>query len=55
MSIKNIHTWISFNYEAIVQSLKILYDPGRLTLEQLEERVEKGTITLEELNEIVET
>lgn len=37
----------------IAQSLKRLYDSGRLTLEQLEDRVEKGTITQEELNEII--
>ncbi len=38
----------------IVESLKRLYEQGRLTQEQLADRVEKGTITIEEYNEIVE-
>lgn len=37
----------------IVESLKRLYEQGRLTQEQLADRVEKGTITIEEYNEIV--
>lgn len=38
---------------AIVESLKRLYEAGRLTKEQLMERVEKGTITIEEYHYIV--
>lgn len=38
---------------AIAESIKRLYDAGRLTSQQLSERVEKGTLTLEEYNEIV--
>lgn len=38
---------------AIAESIKRLYAQGRLTDEQLAERVEKGTLTLEEYNEIV--
>lgn len=37
----------------IVESLKRLYEQGRLTKEQVMERVEKGTITLAEYHEIV--
>lgn len=37
----------------IVESLKRLYDQGRITQEQLADRVEKGTITIEEYNEII--
>lgn len=37
----------------IVESLKRLYDQGRITQEQLAARVEKGTITIEEYNEII--
>ena len=37
----------------IVESLKRLYEQGRLTQEQLADRVEKGTITIEEYNEIM--
>lgn len=37
----------------IVESLKRLYKQGRITGEQLTERVEKGTITLAEYHEIV--
>lgn len=36
----------------IVDSLKRLYEAGRITREQLSERVEKGTITLAEYNSI---
>ena len=36
----------------IVESLKRLYEQGRITGEQLTERVEKGTITLAEYNSI---
>ena len=32
----------------LVKSLKRLYEKGRLTKEQIRERVEKGTITEEE-------
>ena len=38
---------------AIIESLKRLYEAGRLTKEQLMERVEKGTITIEEYHYIV--
>lgn len=38
---------------AITESLKRLYEQGRINGEQLSERVEKGTITLEEYNEII--
>ena len=38
---------------AIVESLKRLYEAGRLSKEQLMERVEKGTITIEEYNYII--
>lgn len=38
---------------AIAESLKRLYEQGRITSMQLSERVEKGTITLEEYNEII--
>lgn len=38
---------------AIAESIKRLYEQGRLTDEQLTKRVEKGTLTLEEYNEIV--
>lgn len=38
---------------AIAESIKRLYEQGRLTSEQLTQRVEKGTITLEEYNEII--
>lgn len=34
--------------KALVDSLKRLYDKGRLTKEQIRGRVEKGTITEEE-------
>lgn len=37
----------------LVQSLKRLYNKGRLTKEQIKERVEKGTITQEEYEYIV--
>lgn len=37
---------------AVVESIKRLYEQGRLTNEQLVERVEKGTITLAEYNSI---
>ena len=37
----------------IVESLKRQYEQGRITGEQLTERVEKGTITLVEYHEIV--
>lgn len=37
----------------IVESLKRLYEAGRITSEQLGERVEKGTITLAEYHDIV--
>lgn len=37
----------------IVESLKRLYEQGRLTQEQLAYRVEKGTITLNEYNYII--
>lgn len=38
---------------AVAESIKRLYDAGRLTDQQLAERVEKGTLTLEEYNEIM--
>ncbi len=38
---------------AVAESLKRLYEQGRISSEQLSERVEKGTITLEEYNEII--
>lgn len=38
---------------AIAVSIKRLYDNGRISKEQLSERVEKGTITLQEYNEII--
>lgn len=38
---------------AIAESIKRLYEQGRLTGEQLTQRVEKGTITLEEYNDII--
>lgn len=38
---------------AIVESLKRLYEAGRLSKEQLMERVEKGTITIDEYNYII--
>lgn len=38
---------------AIAESIKRLYDAGRLTDEQLTQRVEKGTLTLDEYNEII--
>lgn len=38
---------------AIVESLKRLYDAGRLTKEQVMARVEKGTITIDEYHYIV--
>lgn len=37
----------------IVESLKRLYEQGRLAQEQLADRVEKGTITLNEYNYII--
>lgn len=37
----------------IVESLKRLYDAGRISGEQLAASVEKGTITLDEYNEII--
>lgn len=37
---------------ALVNSLKRLYEAGRLTKEQLKERVEKGTIDKAEYAEI---
>lgn len=37
---------------AVAESIKRLYEAGRLTSQQLAERVEKGTLTLEEYNEI---
>lgn len=36
----------------VAESIKRLYDSGKLTKEELYGRVEKGTITLEEYNEI---
>ena len=36
----------------VIESLKRLYEAGRITREQLSERVEKGTITLAEYNSI---
>jgi uncharacterized XkdX family phage protein len=38
--------------KALVESLKRLYEKGRLTDEQLNERVAKGTITEEEYKKI---
>ncbi len=38
----------------IAEVLKRLYNEGRLTDEQLAERVEKGPITIEEYNQIIE-
>lgn len=38
---------------AIVESLKRLYEQGRIDSKQLSERVEKGTITLDECHDIV--
>ncbi len=37
----------------IVESLKRLYEQGRLNKEQLVDRVAKGTITIDEYNDIV--
>lgn len=37
----------------LVESLKRLYESGRLTLEQIQARLEKGTITQEEFDYIV--
>lgn len=37
----------------IVESLKRLYEQGRIDSKQLSARVEKGTITIDEYNEIV--
>lgn len=37
----------------IATVIKKLYDKGRLSEEELAERVEKGTITLDEYNEIM--
>lgn len=37
----------------LVESLKRLYEAGRLTLEQVQERLAKGTITQEEYDYIV--
>lgn len=37
----------------LVESLKRLYEKGRLTKEQIAERVERGTITAEEYAYIV--
>ena len=37
----------------VAESIKRLFESGRLTEEQLAARVEKGTITLEEYNEII--
>ena len=39
--------------KAVVMSLKRLYDAGRLTQQQVWERVEKGTITEEEYHYII--
>ncbi|PWM78786.1 MAG: XkdX family protein [Phascolarctobacterium sp.] len=39
---------------AVAESIKRLYEAGKLTGEQLAQRVEKGTLTLEEYNEIIE-
>lgn len=37
----------------LVESLKRLYEAGRLTLAQIQERLTKGTITQEEYDYIV--
>ena len=37
----------------VVESIKRLFEQGRITKEQLAVRVEKGTITLEEYNYIL--
>lgn len=37
---------------AVVESIKRLYEQGRITQQQLADRVEKGTITLAEYNSI---
>ncbi len=37
----------------LVESLKRLYHAGRLTLEQIQARLEKGTITQEEYDYII--
>lgn len=37
----------------LVESLKRLYEAGRLTREQIEARLERGTITQEEFEYIV--
>lgn len=37
----------------VAESLKRLYEQGRISREQLAASVEKGTITLEEYNEII--
>jgi uncharacterized XkdX family phage protein len=37
----------------LVESLKRLYKAGRLTLEQIQARLEKGTITQEEYDYII--
>lgn len=36
----------------LIESLKRLYKANKITLEQLQERVEKGIITKEQLEEI---
>lgn len=37
----------------IAESIKRLYEQGRITKEQLTERADRGTITLDEYNEII--
>lgn len=37
----------------LIESLKRLYENGKVTKEQLQKRVEKGTITIDEYNYIV--
>lgn len=39
----------------VAESIKRLYDAGKLTAEQIAARVVKGTITQDEYNEIVGT
>lgn len=37
----------------VVESMKRLYESGRITREQVAERIKKGTITLLEYEEII--
>lgn len=37
----------------LVESMKRLYENGKITKEQLQKRVEKGTVSIDEYNYIV--